>query len=202
MCSGVSEDSTRAPWRRCRSDWLKSCAATRPRHRVRRRHGFLVSRTTSARRAHRSRSDTCVRERCLEPTTFRWARSTGSGPPAERQASSAGDVADRTGSRPALSAGSRACQLPDSTATCARFQFVVGWCADSSFRIHEAMSVLSEWNARCQPPWSERELLVKVQNARKYGREPLGSLARQPRMSATRTLCSYTQLRNTLPMYF
>ena len=25
---------------------------------------------------------------------------------------------------------------------------------------HEAMSVLSEWNARCQPPWSERELLI------------------------------------------
>ena len=41
---------------------------------------------------------------------------------------------------------------------------------------HEAMSVLSEWNARCQPPWSERELLIKVQNARKYGREPLGAL--------------------------
>jgi hypothetical protein len=43
---------------------------------------------------------------------------------------------------------------------------------------HEAMSVLSGWNARCQPPWSERELLMKVQNARKYGREPLGALVR------------------------
>jgi hypothetical protein len=43
---------------------------------------------------------------------------------------------------------------------------------------HEAISVLSEWNARCQPPWSERELLMKVQNARKYGREPLGALIR------------------------
>jgi hypothetical protein len=46
---------------------------------------------------------------------------------------------------------------------------------------HEAMSVLSEWNARCQPPWSERELLMKVQNARKYGREPLGGLVRYER---------------------
>ena len=26
---------------------------------------------------------------------------------------------------------------------------------------HEALSVLSEWNARCQPPWSERELLTR-----------------------------------------
>ena len=43
---------------------------------------------------------------------------------------------------------------------------------------HEAMSVLSEWNARCQPPWSERELLMKVQNARRYGREPFGALIR------------------------
>ena len=40
---------------------------------------------------------------------------------------------------------------------------------------YEAMSVLSEWNERCQPPWSERELLLKIQNARKYGREPLGA---------------------------
>jgi len=43
---------------------------------------------------------------------------------------------------------------------------------------HEALCVLSEWNARCQPPWSERELLMKIQNARKYGREPLGALVR------------------------
>ena len=40
----------------------------------------------------------------------------------------------------------------------------------------EAISVLSEWNARCEPPWSERELLAKVQNARRYGREPFGGL--------------------------
>ena len=66
--------------------------------------------------------------------------------------------------------------LPDSTATCAHFESVVGWCVDSSFQITRRMSVLSEWNARCQPPWSEQELLIKVQNARKYGREPLGAL--------------------------
>jgi hypothetical protein len=40
----------------------------------------------------------------------------------------------------------------------------------------EAMSVLREWNARCAPPWSERELLEKVRNARRYGREPFGAL--------------------------
>jgi hypothetical protein len=40
----------------------------------------------------------------------------------------------------------------------------------------EAMSLLREWNARCAPPWSERELLEKVRNARRYGREPLGGL--------------------------
>ena len=38
----------------------------------------------------------------------------------------------------------------------------------------EAFSVLREWNARCEPPWSERDLQEKVQNARRYGREPLG----------------------------
>jgi hypothetical protein len=40
----------------------------------------------------------------------------------------------------------------------------------------EALHVLKEWNARCAPPWSERELLEKIQNARRYGREPIGAL--------------------------
>ena len=40
----------------------------------------------------------------------------------------------------------------------------------------EAVQVLREWNARCTPPWSDRELLEKVRNARRYGREPFGGL--------------------------
>jgi hypothetical protein len=40
----------------------------------------------------------------------------------------------------------------------------------------EALDVLSDWNARCQPPWSERELMNKVHNARRYGRESIGGL--------------------------
>ena len=40
----------------------------------------------------------------------------------------------------------------------------------------EAVRVLSEWNARCEPPWSERELRQKITNARRYGREPQGGL--------------------------
>ena len=40
----------------------------------------------------------------------------------------------------------------------------------------EALVVLSDWNARCRPPWSERELLEKVHNARRYGREVFGGL--------------------------
>lgn len=40
----------------------------------------------------------------------------------------------------------------------------------------EAVSVLQTWNAKCEPPWPERQLLEKVQNARKYGREPYGGL--------------------------
>jgi hypothetical protein len=37
----------------------------------------------------------------------------------------------------------------------------------------EALAVLAEWNARCQPPWSERELRDKCSSARRYGREPI-----------------------------
>jgi hypothetical protein len=40
----------------------------------------------------------------------------------------------------------------------------------------EALEVLRGWNARCEPPWSERELRDKIARARKYGREPLGGL--------------------------
>jgi hypothetical protein len=48
----------------------------------------------------------------------------------------------------------------------------------------DALLVLEDWNARCEPPWSERELLAKIRCARRYGREPVGGLL-APR-SATR----------------
>jgi len=41
---------------------------------------------------------------------------------------------------------------------------------------HEALELLIEWNERCEPPWSERELLDKLHRARRYGREPIGGL--------------------------
>lgn len=40
----------------------------------------------------------------------------------------------------------------------------------------EALRLLADWNARCQPPWSERELADKLRRARRYGREPVGGL--------------------------
>jgi hypothetical protein len=40
----------------------------------------------------------------------------------------------------------------------------------------DAFELLSAWNARCQPPWSERELADKLRRARTYGREPFGGL--------------------------
>jgi DNA primase RepB-like protein len=40
----------------------------------------------------------------------------------------------------------------------------------------DAMTVLTDWNARCQPPWSDRELVDKLRRARRYGREPVGGL--------------------------
>jgi hypothetical protein len=42
----------------------------------------------------------------------------------------------------------------------------------------EALEVLREWNARCQPPWTERELRDKLWRARRYGREPIAVLLR------------------------
>jgi hypothetical protein len=46
---------------------------------------------------------------------------------------------------------------------------------------HEALTLLTEWNARCEPPWTERDLLQKVVHARRYGREPIGGLLEVPR---------------------
>jgi len=40
----------------------------------------------------------------------------------------------------------------------------------------QAFAVLAEWNARCQPPWTERDLLQKIRSARRNGREPIGGL--------------------------
>lgn len=40
----------------------------------------------------------------------------------------------------------------------------------------ESIRALADWNTRCEPPWSERELRQKVTNARRYGREPHGGL--------------------------
>lgn len=40
----------------------------------------------------------------------------------------------------------------------------------------QALEALSEWNARCQPPWSSDELLNKLRRAERYGREPMGGM--------------------------
>ena len=40
----------------------------------------------------------------------------------------------------------------------------------------QALHVLMDWNARCQPPWSLEELLDKLRRAARYGREPVGGL--------------------------
>jgi RepB DNA-primase from phage plasmid len=40
----------------------------------------------------------------------------------------------------------------------------------------DALSVLAEWNVRCEPPWSEQELLDKIRRARRHGCEPVGGL--------------------------
>lgn len=40
----------------------------------------------------------------------------------------------------------------------------------------DALAVLHEWNSRCQPPWTEKELRDKVARARRYGREHAGGL--------------------------
>ena len=40
----------------------------------------------------------------------------------------------------------------------------------------DALTLLREWNARCQPPWTEADLRTKLRNARKHGRGEVGRL--------------------------
>jgi hypothetical protein len=40
----------------------------------------------------------------------------------------------------------------------------------------DALAALVEWNLRCEPPWTERELLDKIKRARRYGKEAIGGL--------------------------
>jgi hypothetical protein len=40
----------------------------------------------------------------------------------------------------------------------------------------QALELLQEWNNRCQPPWTDRELAQKITSARHYGRESIGGL--------------------------
>lgn len=40
----------------------------------------------------------------------------------------------------------------------------------------DALALMKDWNVRCEPPWTERELSDKLRRARRYGREPLGGL--------------------------
>lgn len=44
------------------------------------------------------------------------------------------------------------------------------------FSDDDALLVLQDWNRRCEPPWTERELCDKVARARRYGKEPFGGL--------------------------
>jgi RepB DNA-primase N-terminal domain len=40
----------------------------------------------------------------------------------------------------------------------------------------QALAVLSEWNERCEPPWTTGDLIDKLRRAAQYGREPVGGL--------------------------
>jgi hypothetical protein len=40
----------------------------------------------------------------------------------------------------------------------------------------DALALLQEWNTRCLPPWTDRELEQKITSARRYGRESIGGL--------------------------
>lgn len=52
-------------------------------------------------------------------------------------------------------------------------------CIDYGLSDAEALPLFRDWNARCQPPWTEAELRAKLRSARKHGRGEVGRLTAQ-----------------------
>jgi putative DNA primase/helicase len=63
----------------------------------------------------------------------------------------------------------------------------------------DAVAVLSTWNARCVPPWTDDELHEKIESARRYGSEPVGGRAAQPRPAPTNPPASAPVIVATTP---
>ena len=170
----VARHATRATSSSCRSDWRANSATDRGGHVERADHaGCRGSSTTSgdrpvrvgieflhcddvvsARRPSRHGPRRRRRQPCRDaPTRHRCAGSRG---PCARVPSDASI-------RPSL----------DSDGDLRTFRVCCRVVRGFDLSDDEAMSALSEWNARCEPPWTERELRQKVTNARRYGREPM-----------------------------
>jgi RepB DNA-primase N-terminal domain len=45
-----------------------------------------------------------------------------------------------------------------------------------ALKTEAALHAIGDWNDRCEPPWTEPELIAKLDHARRYGREPIGGL--------------------------
>lgn len=58
--------------------------------------------------------------------------------------------------------------------------------------VEEAFSVMQGWNARCSPPWSDRELRHKINDALKLARNPGHMLAQSPPVKAGASTVPYT----------
>ncbi len=67
----------------------------------------------------------------------------------------------------------------------------------------DALATLTDWNAACQPPWSERELRHKIASARRDSKHPPGYLLREderhPQSSASRPTPAHAPARGDTP---
>ena len=174
MSSGGSRDSASRRSRVSRSGSRGSWAAIQPPRRAPRRRGCLDSSITSDSRQTWSRSSIADSTRAYTPADF----PTPAVPrqpiarrrPRRRSANT--DNAIQQAHRylaaiPPAIAGQRGEQ---TFRACCRLVRGFAWSDD------EALESLGDFNARCVPPWSERELLDKLRRARAYGREPVGEL--------------------------
>ena len=55
------------------------------------------------------------------------------------------------------------------------YQVCCGTAIGHDFDEHDALEALRDWNAHCEPPWSEAELRQKIRNAIRYGKGQRGA---------------------------
>ena len=173
MRYGASGISRRRESSNYRSNWLANCARTAPPRRAHRRRDCRDSSITNDSPRFVSASSTSTGRTCSRRRLARRRRATSS-----ERAQDAATVSRRrsSGAGASISSAHADPAIAGQHGDLRTFRVCCRIVRGFDLSDDDAVRALSDWNARCVPPWSDHELMQKVANARRYGREPQGGL--------------------------